>query len=130
MIQIRRNTFETNSSSTHSLVMCTKEEYNKFSKSQLWLVGWSSAPKPMMTFDEAIQFLRDKSLMDLEAEETVKAMYAANDTEGVSDYLCDYEVYDVDSYDGAHEDLEDFYQEFDTPSGETVVAFGYYGEQY
>lgn len=130
MIQIRRNTFETNSSSTHSLVMCTKQDYNKFSNSQLWLVDWSSAPKPMMTFDEAIQFLRNKSFMDAEAEETVRAMYAANDTEGVSNYLRDYDVYDMDSYDSAHEGLEDFYQELETPSGETVIALGYYGERY
>jgi hypothetical protein len=110
--------------------MCTKEDYNKFSKSQLWLVDWHSAPKHMMTFDEAIQFLRDKSLMDVEAEETVRAMYTANDTEGVSNYLCDYEVYDMDSYDSTHEDLEEFSQEFTTPSGESVIAFGYYGERY
>lgn len=33
MKQIRIGTFETNSSSTHSLVVCTEEEYNK------WLEG-------------------------------------------------------------------------------------------
>ena len=33
MILIRKGTFETNSSSTHSLTMCTKEEYDK------WIIG-------------------------------------------------------------------------------------------
>ena len=30
MIQIRNKVFETNSSSTHSLVICTEDEFNKF----------------------------------------------------------------------------------------------------
>lgn len=30
MIQIRKKVFETNSSSTHSLVICTEDEFNKF----------------------------------------------------------------------------------------------------
>lgn len=32
MRQVRRMTFETNSSSTHSLTMCTKEEYDNWKK--------------------------------------------------------------------------------------------------
>ena len=35
MIQIRRNLFETNSSSTHSLTMCTKSDYEKWGKGEL-----------------------------------------------------------------------------------------------
>ncbi len=30
--QIRRGVFETNSSSTHSLTMCSKKEYDEFEK--------------------------------------------------------------------------------------------------
>lgn len=35
MIQIRRNLFETNSSSTHSITMCTKSDYEKWEKGEL-----------------------------------------------------------------------------------------------
>lgn len=35
MKQIRIGTFETNSSSTHSLVVCTEEEYNKWLKGEI-----------------------------------------------------------------------------------------------
>lgn len=35
MIQIRRNLFETNSSSTHSITMCTKLDYQKWSLGEL-----------------------------------------------------------------------------------------------
>ena len=125
MIRIRRNDFETNSSSTHSLVMCTKDDYIKFKQYKVYLVDWSSAFKSMMTFDEAIEFLRSKSLMDADAEATVREMYNKNDTEGVAEYLRDYEVYDYDTYDC--DDLEDFYDEFTTPGGEVICAFGHYG---
>ena len=125
MIQIRRNVFETNSSSTHSLTMCTKDDFTKFKQYKVYLVDWGSAPKSMMTFDEVIEFLRSKSFMDADAEATVREMYNKNDSEGVRDYLCDYEVYDYDTYD--RDDLEDFYAEFTTPGGEVVCAFGHYG---
>ena len=125
MIQIRRNVFETNSSSTHSITICTKEDYTKFSQYKLYFVDWGSAPKSMMTFDEAISYLRSRSLMDAEGEKTVREMYNNNDTEGVGDYLRDYEVYDYDTY--GREGLEGFYEEFTTPGGEKIVAFGQYG---
>lgn len=38
--QIRVGVFETNSSSTHSLTICTKEEYEKFKNSELFLNIW------------------------------------------------------------------------------------------
>ena len=99
MIKIRRNVFETNSSSTHSLTMCTKEDYNKFADYKAYLVDWSSAPKALMPFEEAIEFLRTNSLMDADAEATVREMYNKNDLESVGNYLSDYEVYDYDTYD-------------------------------
>lgn len=37
MISIRRNVFETNSSSTHSICICTEEDYKKFKEGEkLW----------------------------------------------------------------------------------------------
>lgn len=35
--QIRAGVFETNSSSTHSLVICSKEEYEKLQKGELFI---------------------------------------------------------------------------------------------
>ncbi len=42
MKQVRYGIFETNSSSTHSLVICTAEEYNKFKNGELVLDRWGS----------------------------------------------------------------------------------------
>lgn len=36
-VQIRRSVFETNSSSTHSLTICTEEEFKKFKEGKLFL---------------------------------------------------------------------------------------------
>jgi len=38
--QIRRGVFETNSSSTHSITMCSKEEYERWEKGELLLSYW------------------------------------------------------------------------------------------
>lgn len=47
-INIRNNVFETNSSSSHSLCVCTKEEYEKFKKGDLVLDIYESEliPRP------------------------------------------------------------------------------------
>ena len=36
MFKIRKGLFETNSSSTHSLTMCTKEDYGKWEKGEVY----------------------------------------------------------------------------------------------
>ena len=38
--QIRRGVFETNSSSTHSIVICSEEEYKKWVKGELMFDSW------------------------------------------------------------------------------------------
>ena len=40
--QIRRGVFETNSSSTHSLTMCSKSEYDEFEKGNMYIERWGS----------------------------------------------------------------------------------------
>ena len=64
MIQIRNGVFETNSSSTHSLVMCMKNDYDKWANREVYLnneAGWSSYSeyknKQFVTKEEAIDKL-------------------------------------------------------------------------
>ena len=47
MIQIRKNVFETNSSSTHSMTLVKKEEYDKWVKGEyyFWIDSWVFIPK-------------------------------------------------------------------------------------
>lgn len=61
-IQIRRGVFETNSSSTHSITICTEEDFKKFLDGQMVLDRWfeslvpfekkSSDPDRFITYDE------------------------------------------------------------------------------
>lgn len=46
MKQIRKGTFETNSSSTHSITICTKEEFEKFKNGELVLDEWEEKLVP------------------------------------------------------------------------------------
>ena len=95
MKKIRFNTFETNSSSTHSLTICTKEEYNKWKDGELIFDNYK---------DKLIS--RDKK----ESEDD----YRYKTFEGWLD----------DDY------SETFVQNYTTPNGEEIIAFGKYGSDY
>lgn len=117
--QIRQSVFETNSSSTHSITMMMKSDYDRWHKEQLYLYsggyGWEFS-KPvenqLYTRDEAVAFAKiNRWYKDREefSDETLKDIgFISWDDEG-------------------NEYLEGFYEEFTTPSGETIVAFGEYG---
>ena len=92
MKQIRRGVFETNSSSTHSITMCNKDDYSKWEAGKKLLDRWG------------------RRLVDVSPEN-----------------LEDEGLYTMKRYDNEIE-YETFYKEFETPSGDKVVAFGYYGE--
>ena len=117
--QIRRGVFETNSSSTHSLTMMMKSDYDRWHKEQLYLYGngwgWEFS-KPvenqLYTRDEAVEFAK-------------KNRYYKDKEEIDDEILKDIGFISWD--DEGNEYLEGFYEEFTTPSGETIVAFGEYG---
>lgn len=117
--QIRRGVFETNSSSTHSLTMMMKSDYDRWQTEQLYLYeggyGWEfnkPVKNNLYTKDEVMKFAKNNRYYHGEEEidnETMRDMgFISWDDEG-SEYL------------------EGFYEEFTTPSGETIVAFGEYG---
>lgn len=95
MKKIRRNIFESNSSSTHSLTMVMKSEYDK------WIFG------------ELVYDKYDDKLVPV-----------TNETKEDEDYrYLTYEQF----HDWEYHDFDTFTDEMTTPSGEKVVAFGYYG---
>ena len=96
--QIRRGVFETNSSSVHSLTMCTSSDYDKWKNGELVWSRWD---------DELIP-ITDEIKRSMDNDEREFLTY-----EQFSDY--DYMEY------------ETYSESFKTPSGETVYGFGYYG---
>lgn len=95
---IRRNTFETNSSSTHSLTMCTQDEYEKWKNGELVFDRWEDIlVEPIEKVEQEDDFC-DKNYFTYE--------------EFFDYYGCEYETYA---------------EKFKTPNGEEIIAFGYYG---
>lgn len=88
---VRRGVFETNSSSAHSLTICTQDEWNKWKEGELVWDRWS------------------EGLINKDAKSSLVYTY---------DEFWDYESFGGD---------EKFHEEYTTPSGEVIHAFGYYG---
>lgn len=91
--QVRRGVFETNSSSVHSITMCTSDEYDKWVNGELLWDYWN-----------------DKLIKpeDRDPDEEDDNYYTYDDF---------YEKIEYETYE----------ENFTTPKGEKIVAFGYYG---
>ena len=124
--QIRREIFETNSSSTHSLTMCLKSDYDRWNNGEVYLYtgygyaypyGCRPQGSHFYTKDECIYFLKSSKFspdenFDWNNEDEVRTLFRENE-------FCDSDY--------RNDSLEWFEDEYTTPSGELVVAFGEYG---
>ena len=108
MIQIRKNVFETNSSSTHSMVMCVDSDYDKWVKGDVYYCNWSI---------KDAGFESGKFYSKAEVEEYFKGREDERDIYDLCTYdeFCDTEYLEIE---------EDTYT---TPGGETVHAVCKYG---
>lgn len=97
--QVRRGVFETNSSSVHSITMCSKSDYDKWVAGELIYARWR---------DELVP-ITDKIRESMDS--------------GSREYLTYGQFHDWE-----YMEYETFENTFKTPNGEKVVAFGYYGE--
>lgn len=151
MKTIRNGVFETNSSSTHSLTMCTESDFKKWKNGELYLDKDSGE---FVTLEERIKRIKELiiySRMDYNngtyTYKGISATYKDKDEkfytpenlaeiteQDVEEYLDgDYDSYEVpmtcDEYNDTME-YETYQETFTTPNGEKVVAFGYYGNNY
>lgn len=131
--QIRRGVFETNSSSTHSLTMCSEEEFEQ------WKNGKVLFDEDGETFVKASELSnKDKEYAAQEYEdnkdeyskdwselsETAKERYYtkyAKENDLISEDAKTYDEWNNDY------ELETFVDKYTTKSGDRVVAFGKYG---
>ena len=112
--QIRQGVFETNSSSVHSLTMCSSEEYKKWEKGEVLLWEWKGK---FATKEDIIKELKHNSW---------HSNVNWDDEDEVNDVFADEEIKTCEEF-FANEWYETFRQRHTTPSGDEVVAFGYYG---
>lgn len=118
--KIRSSVFETNSSSVHSLTMLMKTDYERWKQDDLYLYTgngeqWAinrPVTNALYTESDVVEFVRrheyyiDGDELDEELIEDLNFILFRK---------------------SCNEWLDSFYEEFTTPSGETVVAFGEYG---
>ena len=123
MIQVRQGVFETNSSSTHSITMCTKNEFNEWVGGKVYRNdgSWYDSTsvlkdKDFLTYDEAIELIKSSKYYEPMKED-----------ENVDDYFKEYRIY---SYDNWGEYFETDVTNYTTPNGEEIVAVCYYGCDY
>lgn len=127
--QIRRGTFETNSSSVHSLQIMNADDFDKWNDNGLYVYegfNWcwndkSKAPlkDSIYTKEEAIAFINNSKY-------PLKEEFDFEDEYEVEDLLREYGFYSPNYY-FDNDYYESFSQEYTTPSGDKIVCFGYYG---
>lgn len=119
-IQIRQSVFETNSSSVHSITMCTQNEFDDWSNGKVYRNDgwWSSSASPLtkkefLTYDEAMELVKSSNWY--------KPMDEGDD---VDEYFKEYEIYSYENWGNYYETDVTHYT---TPNGEKIVAVCYYG---
>ena len=108
MIQIRNNIFETNSSSVHSITLCSEDEFEQFKKGNLLF----DRDNEIFITSEKFEDLKNSGDYDEEYDYGTILTYSQFfDYQGDDSYL----------------DYMEKYQFHQNIGGIDVVAFGYYG---
>ena len=126
-------TFETNSSSTHSLTMCTKEEYDNWKNGKLLFDSCYKKFVPSLEltktdFEEAEdnyesnkqKYQKNWNQLTKEEQEEYTLEYI-KENRSMDEIVTYPEWLDRNDY------LDQFYKEYTTKNNEKIVAFGVYG---
>lgn len=143
MIQIRHSTFETNSSSIHSLNICTRQEWDAWREGKLLynpyedefidnylLSDEKKQSKLREYYDTKIKKDYYKDFNDLTKEELSKLMMSAVQARFIFQDLSELEDNDYWTYDAfwdRNENLEGYSANYTSESGDKIVIFGEYG---
>lgn len=108
--QVRRGVFETNSSSVHSICITTQSEYDKWKNGEVFYDNYSEC------------FCTKESLLKEYPE------YNEEDEECRYIRRGDFGCYTYDEWhDWDYIEYETYSEKYTSPSGDKLVAFGYYG---
>ena len=146
IFQVRQGVFETNSSSTHTLTICSKDDFDKWKHGEIfWLDNdWHKLDtnKNFVTPEE-LEELAEK--YNEEQQERINAgdkFAKVLDIDKVLNERPDYdswrdsywdtersslEAYTMDDWYACNGDLETYSQSFTSPSGDEMVSFGAFG---
>lgn len=112
MISLRRNTFETNSSSIHSLTVCSKSNYDSWVDGNMY---WDRRNEKLVSKDEVEK--KYKEHCDYEKAHGNEP----DEFEYWAEQYYTYEKYQDYIY------METYKVNYTSESGDNIVIFGYYG---
>ena len=115
MKSIRRGVFETNSSSTHSLTICSKDDFKAWKDGNVFFMRYPN--EKFISKEEAVEILKAHKYIKCEDYDDKGLLEEA---------LAEAEIYTYDRF-FASEYLESYEQNHTTKSGDEIVAFGMYG---
>ena len=156
---IRQSIYETNSSSTHSITMCMKSDYEKWKNGELY---YFRDTNDFITKEERNRILKEMILEDKididynnktitfngktvnytdweDKEQKIKEMMTDEELSKITETEIDkyleesFDKYEMPcSYEDYYGNMEyeTYKTDFVTPKGEEVVSFGYYGNSY
>lgn len=120
-ISIRNGVFETNSSSTHSISICSDKDFTDWAKGITYFNCWE---KVFVKKEEIIPHIV-KASNNYYNSETLSEIKKSKPGE-FEELRVDYDFLTYDEY-FDDEDLESYREEFTTESGDNIVAFGKFG---
>lgn len=136
MLNVRYDIWETNSSSTHAMIMCSETDYKALVFGQMMIAsyGYKDGRDVDMFIprEEIYQWFKEVYYPEYKAN--INADWGLKEEEEltdemIEDVLAQYGIaYTLDNYGGEY--MERFDDSFTTPGGETVYAFGYYGNNW
>lgn len=135
MKQVRRGTFETNSSSVHSMTMCSEDKFKKWEEGELYYCDES---EKFFTREEIIEKAKERKREYEENKRLGEGFYSW--MEKYIEAQSDEELLKIETerdYGGyytyekfwnwAESEYETFIQTYTTEKGEEVISFGYHG---
>ena len=113
MIKIRRGVFETNSSSVHSMIICSKAEFEKLNRGELYINTWGDEVVTREKVIETVSKYFDRKKLEAMNEDDFRDVIRNEGFETLNDW--------------ENSDLDYFEEEYTTEHGDKIVAFGHYG---
>lgn len=146
IFQVRQGVFETNSSSTHTLTVCSKDDFDKWKYGEVfWLDNdWRKLDtnKNFVTpeeLEELTEKYNEEQQKRIDAGDKFanvldidKVLNERRDYDSWNDSYWDtersaLEAYTMDDWYQRNGDLETYERTFTSPSGDEMVAFGAFG---
>ena len=128
MRTVRRGTFETNSSSTHSITMCMESDYEKWKNGEMYWHRWNDELVSKEEVEKETAKLREEFIADNPDFDENNEEWKEELEQYINEDKTYYTYEEFNDYD--YIEYETFVDTFETPQGEKVVSFGYYGSDY